>query len=401
MIVDARLQLGFGTAGKIIRSWILQLSNALFNLNQWHLATRRTKYTANLNCLEGARVNSIKTAFLLITYLAIFNFVDVRGESNQLLTNPASATLSAPNNIRLGSVEPPLFQSSFGSGCELNRNLSTNQHADITGKDSLFQSKNDWETDLENNGILGDFQFQFEGGSWDDRDIKLSSDPLDSENTVLEVTIKNATIPAWGDHLKGRAQANIYGNPNLRSAYISRKVFFPTDLEALRDYPGKIDWLTIEQFWLPAGWTGAPNPFRITLDVVKDRGERELHFRAKGDIKPASTWDSIWDYTAEDFDIPLGQWLTLETYVVAGKEDSGRYELAITTSEGTREVLFSLSKPTVDPQSITTPLITEWNPFMLYTVDTVIDQVREAGGSLTIFVDDLAIYPSPPGSSRL
>ncbi len=271
---------------------------------------------------------------------------------------------------------------------------------DIVGVDRSVDPPNDWETDLEGYPRFGHFRIQYQGGTPQDRHARIVPDPTDAGNLVLRYWLKNPRTPAGSNRFKGRIQANIYQNTDLTEVYQKRRLYLHPDCNALRQYPDSFGWLTLEELWLAAGWIDHPHPFRITLNLRKEKGPgKPLFFDAHGQMRDEEEdcWQpTVWQETNRQFDVPIGRWMTLETYYQQGNGQSGRFYFAAHPEGGKRQVVFDLTTWTYSPDAPNPVPMTHWNPLKLYTSAALVNHVRNAGGVLQVFYDDIEIRESWP-----
>jgi len=272
---------------------------------------------------------------------------------------------------------------------------------DILGVDRSVAAPNDWQSDLEGHPKFGSFSIQYQGGTPEDRFARIVPEPANPANHVLHYWLKNPRTPAGPNRFKGRIQANIYGNSSLTEVYQKRRLYLHPDMGLLQQYPDRFTWLTLEELWLAAGWINHPFPFRISLHLNKDEGAgRPLHFYVHGQMRDVEQdrWihPMLWDQANREFEVPVARWMTLETYYRQGDGRHGRYFLAVQPDGGDREVVFDLTAWTYSPDATEPIPMTHWNPLKMYTSANLVDYVREAGGVLQLYYDDLEIWSSWP-----
>ena len=291
----------------------------------------------------------------------------------------------------------PVFRSGFEPDSTLiPRGSGVND--DIRGVDHSVPPPNDWANDLEGYPKVGFFNIQYQGGEFEDRYARIIPDPTRDDNHVLHFWMKNPRIPSSSSPTgyKGRIQANVYNNSDLTEVYQRRRLYLHSDMQLLREYPGRFTWLTIEELWLAAGWIGHPYPFRIKVDLSKDTGAGEaLHFSVHAQMHD-ERYINIWNQTNRDFEVPIEQWMTLETYYRQGDDQSGRFFFAVTPEGGERKVIFDVAGWTYSPVASTPTPMTDWNPMKMYTSDTLVNYVRESGGVMQLYFDDWEVWDGPP-----
>lgn len=292
----------------------------------------------------------------------------------------------------------PIFRSGFEPPTQLRLGF---RNDDIVGADSSVAEPNDWVSHLEGHPEIGAFSIQYQGGNRSDRLAAIIKDPTASDNHVLHFWLHRARTPAGPSNFKGRIQANLYGNRNIEEVYFERRIFLHPDFTLLASFPEKIQWLTIEELWATAGWIDHPHPFRISLNLIKEvGGDEPFRFAVHGQKKTRDGWwaGRLWEATNTEFRVPVNTWIKLITYYKQGAADEGRYCLTAELPGGEREVVFNLLVPTYDPASPQPISLTHWNPLKLYTSAAIVDHVRHYGGTLQMYMDDIAIWRSVPSS---
>lgn len=291
----------------------------------------------------------------------------------------------------------PIFRSGFEPDSTLiPRGSGVND--DIRGVDHSVAPPNDWVNDLEGYPKVGFFNIQYQGGEVEDRFARIIPDPTREDNHVLHFWMKNPRTPSGSSATgyKGRIQANVYNNTDLTEVYQKRRLYLHPDMELLREYPERFIWLTIEELWLAAGWIGHPYPFRIKVDLSKEQGAgKPLRFSVHAQ-RHDERWITIWNETDRDFEVPIAQWITLETYYRQGDDQNGRFYFAVTPEGGERKVIFDVAGWTYSPVASTPTPMTDWNPMKMYTSDTLVNHVRESGGVLQLYFDDWEVWDGPP-----
>jgi len=281
----------------------------------------------------------------------------------------------------------------FSSGYEDNViGFPIDAHEDITGSDISFISNNDWENDLENNNYIGNFKFYYEDGNYSDRYARIISEPNNTSNKVLHFWLNNAAISSSLFKKKGRISANLTNNTNLREFYIKQKLFIHSDWSILKDYDDKITWLTIQEFWndLPK----EDFPFRVTLNIQKViKGQDELYFGAHGQTrKKKHKWDVVWETINTDFPVPIGEWITIETYFKEGDADNGKFKFVITDNNGLKTEIININNFTYHPDACCPDGVGTFNVMKLYTDDKLINYMNNNNKTLQVYWDNLEFY---------
>jgi len=262
---------------------------------------------------------------------------------------------------------------------------------DIIGIDNSVLPPNDWVIDLDGHPNIGDFYFFYEGGNDTMRYAKIVQDPTNPSNKVLHYWLKYANVSGLD---KGRVEANLWYNNNLHNLSQKVRIFLPDDWNILKNANGGIvDWMTIAEYWNNAGpWSGEGYPFRISLSIYKeDPYSTDLTFNVTADIK-TTYWQAIWEESDTTFSIPVGQWITLETYYKEGNQTNGRFVLAVTPDGGSRQIIFDITNFTHHPNDSSPDGLGHYNPMKLYSSKPIIDYVRNNGGILQLYWDDFEIW---------
>lgn len=244
---------------------------------------------------------------------------------------------------------------------------------------------------------LGRADIQYEGGRVDERMARIESDPVVERDQLMEFRLEKANVrDGKAAPHKGRIQMNIYENEGVRQVRMTVRMYLSQDFKWMRDYPGKVDWLTISEWWNNAGWTGEAYPFRISVNLVNQPGAEPgaIHFKVHAQELDLVTrrWNRlVWERVNRDFSVPLGKWVTLEYVYVEGNARKGRFYLAATPEGGKRVVVFDVTGYTQHPDDPSPDGLRHWNPLKLYTSRELIDYVRRHDGALDILWDDLHV----------
>lgn len=241
---------------------------------------------------------------------------------------------------------------------------------------------------------FGNLSIQYDGGGKANRLASITSDPIDPNNNVLLFDIQKPNVMGKrGLPVKGRAQMNVYNNKNIKHFKMSVRLFLPVELQLLTDYPEKIDWLTISEWWNNAPWTKQLYPFRITVNLFKDSGKAPIVFQAHAQtytIESKQWNEDIWELVNRDFNIPFGKWMTLEYEFIEGDKFKGRFLMAVTPEGGKRTIVFDVHNLTYHPDDPEPDGLAHFNPLKLYTSVKVINYLSNQGGSLRVYWDDIA-----------
>jgi hypothetical protein len=292
------------------------------------------------------------------------------------------------NNIEL------VFQSGFEGTTEVVSDGGNDYGASferITGIDNTLTPKNNWDTDWMATLSGGKMQVQYTGGDATKRFARVITDPTKANNKVLHYWL-NDSWPADGGQLKSRIQTNLYGiKTGYKEFYQSVRLYLTEDFNALRDYPGKITWCTLSEFWNNEWWvTNEPYGFRITLGVGKPGSATEdLNFILNAENAGQT---EVWNGNNTTTKVPIGKWFTMDYYFKEGNKDNGRFWMAITPDGQTTQVVFDVHNYTHMTTDPAPNGLTGFNPMKLYTGSYFVDYVKSKGKTLQIYWDDYKLW---------
>ncbi len=272
---------------------------------------------------------------------------------------------------------------------ELNGNINTN-YADIYGTDNT--TGYNWVADFDNSPDIGNFRIYYEVGDTLKAKASIVLDPLNINNQVLKFKIDSANIPN-NENPKGRIQAAINGNTNLKEFSFKVKLYLHPDIDTLRYYNDDFNWLTLMEFWNNS--SNQPFPFRITLNIQKPDSlvGSPLYFGAHGQTKiTGGLWNDVWAEIDTSYIVPTGEWLTFETYFHEGDSFNGRYKVVVTDSLNNSHTLFDITDFTHHPDDPNPDGVTNFNPMKLYTSGVLIDGMRQNNAELSVFWDNFEIW---------
>jgi hypothetical protein len=282
----------------------------------------------------------------------------------------------------------------FRSGFESNIRLANESSGwvDIFGVDRSVNPPNDWNKDFGQDP-LGTFRFQYAGGDTSQRQVSIEPDPTDSSNRVLRYWMKHVNVkPSASYGGKGRIQANVAGNKNLKNFYYRVRIYFHSDWQYLRNWEDKMGWFILAEFWNNANWTREGHPFRIHITIGNDpESDTGLHFGVGAQVNDGR-WKEVWRESNGLFSIPLEQWLTAEVYLREGKNEHGRFYFAITRQDDTKTIIADVHDTTCHPDDPAPDGFTQFNPMKLYTHNKNVHRVCSQGGALQIYWDDFELW---------
>jgi hypothetical protein len=232
----------------------------------------------------------------------------------------------------------------------------------------------------------------FEAGDISQRFAEIRQDPIYSDNHALVFGIREPNVGGT----KGRVQLVSYDNANIKQATISTRMMLGGGMEALREYPDAINWLTISEWWNNPGWISDPYPFRISVHIVKESADPSspLLFRAEAQTQGEDgRWtNEIWSHTATGFHIDTRRWINLQYGFKEGGSSTGRFFMsAAYDGDAAPTTIFDITDATHHPDDPAPDGLTHVNPLKLYTSADLINFVKGQGEVIEIYWDDLKI----------
>jgi hypothetical protein len=240
----------------------------------------------------------------------------------------------------------------------------------------------------------------YEGGNKKNRYARVTTDPVAKDNKVLQYWLKDARVQ--GMHKgkrKGRIQINL-AEINKTSVFQRYRIYLHPDLSKYRQYPNGNGWFTINEFMMGAHWKHHPYPFRISLNISKSAGVgKPLYFVASagkavsGGTKSNSKWKDIWGVVGYKFEVPVGEWIDIEIGYKQGNKKTGRFYLAAKREKDKKfTTVFDIRDWTYHPNSPKPVALTHWYPLKIYTGENIINFVRNKGGVVQMYFDDVELY---------
>jgi hypothetical protein len=310
-------------------------------------------------------------------------------------TDPGSGRGISPSKDR---VATPIFVPAFMTGYEINESSATpaNEIAWMVFENtSPQQDAPPWAMSVfyENAGDVGD------------RYARVIDDPTTNEaNRVLHYWLKNAVIDSgFQEHTKGRIQTGFPGQlVDAYKIYSRQRIFFHEDMNLILTYPADGDswWhgVIFHDFWMGAAWLDHPNPSLISLTLFRYDGALRISMLHK--TMPDQR--TIWSRQNLAYEMPIGEWFTIELGIKTGDAQTGRAVVVITPeSTGISTIVFNVTNWTYDPEADqpggTGPVpVTHWNAQKLYASDNMIHHIRDAGGVMQAYFDDFTFSDEWP-----
>lgn len=283
-----------------------------------------------------------------------------------------------------------IFQSGFEGSTRIIEQES--KSANIVGNDNKLNQLSDWEKDLGSHLNIGYFNFQYQGGEKSQRLAEIVPEPRNPANKVLKFWIKEPNV----NPKKGRVQANVYNNTDIKELRYSVRLFLPGDINAVKSAPFEVKWLTLMEFWNNANWREEDYQFRISVNLQKPGKETgSLHIGVKGQVYDvaADKWKKpyLWDFTNTSFVVPVEKWMTIDVLFVEGNAKTGRLKISITPDGEPTTVVHDIKNYTHHPDDPAPDGLSHFNPLKLYTSDEVINHVTKSGKLLSVYWDDFKL----------
>ena len=292
----------------------------------------------------------------------------------------------------------------FASGFEPGTQIQDidDLFGDIIGEDLSVAGPSDWEGDLEG-GLFGEFRVYYEGGTLDQRELRLGVDPEDDQNQVLEFILRAPNVAVVdddevacndpGEERKGRIQAVLRQNANLRQLDYSVRMRLDGGFVLLSGADTPITWLTVAEFWnnLP----GQDFSFRVTMNLNKLDAAvgTPLSWGLHGQTNDGDGWEDVWTHETEpaEIPVPLGEWFELHVGLVEGDAETGRVQVSMDYAGASYEII-DRAVYTYHPDDPAPDGLNDLNPLKLYTSGPLLCAVADAGESLVVRWDDLVIH---------
>jgi hypothetical protein len=269
----------------------------------------------------------------------------------------------------------------------------------ITGIDYSVPAPNNWASPH--------FKFWLYGMTWDKGRYaaQIVPEPGKPSNNILKFYL---TQPS-SDRI--RMQGDFQFPIGTRELSYSVRVFIPENMNALKNYPGPINWFTIGEYWSGPQNVADDVCSRVTIGIGKSTASptNDLYFHAymKNYTKTGSA-NTVWGSTSDlnwagpPTAVPIGKWFTLEVYLKEGNQTTGKFYAAMTPDGGAKKVLFDVTNFTHNTAEANPNGIDGWVSFMkLYTSDEI-GTYMQKHGYLQMYWDDLKVwFGKLPGPSML
>ncbi|MFC4213573.1 hypothetical protein ACFOWA_20450 [Pedobacter lithocola] len=337
-------------------------------------------------CLSGLFAKSSehtsqkKTLFLTSCSLTIGMMISITSWAQEVKNKQLKPQLIIQSNFE-GTTRVVPIPGTKDYGASIER---------LAGKGAKLRNS-DWDKDLIPVIKSGILEVQYTGGDSSKRYAKVVPEPGNPNNHVLKFWLDGSWTADLGLQ-KARVQTNLYGiKGGFKEFYQSVRVFLSNDFAVLRDYPKRITWLTLSEFWNNEWWVKEEKyGFRNGLCIGKlDPNETDLNFLLNAE-DPGQK--EVWRYNNTNVKVPIGKWFTMEYYFKEGNKETGRFYLAITPDGEPKKVVYDVhnfTHMTTDPAPNG---LTGYNPMKLYTSPEIVAYVKSKGKTLQIYWDDFKLW---------
>ncbi|NOQ70598.1 MAG: hypothetical protein GQ574_01270 [Crocinitomix sp.] len=282
----------------------------------------------------------------------------------------------------------------FNFGFEDVELIQSGNSAGIIGLDSGYPDLNNWDSWLQGKNEYGSLSILYEDGDISERIAELVTDPENPDNTVLHFDIKSPNVYEGDSPVKARTQMQLHNATCIKEYYQKVDLYFPSELALLSNYSEQIYWLSIFELWNNANWTKEKYPFRITVGLQKEEGVgNPIYFDAEAQlVTKFGSFKNVWSEVNTNFEVPFGQWMTLEIYILEGNETNGKFYSAVTPYGESKQVLFEIDNATQHPKEKCADGFTHIHPLKWYTSDKIVNYMKDNGESLAVYWDNWEVW---------
>lgn len=310
----------------------------------------------------------------------------------------------------------------FASGFEGSTQVTTTgqiQTDDLAGVDPSAGGPSDWGRDLDDRPEVGAFVIAYEGGNTGDRVARVIDDPavapVDTSrpvNRVLRYWLGSANVlRPTGLPLEGRIQGTLTDLVGVRDLYARHRLRLVSDAASVTSFAGAIggaqpdgadSGIVLYEAWNGPQGAAGPLAFRVVVDLVKPAGAfAPLRLRARGQTRDPNTlrYTTVWSRDSGVGAALPGRWVTVESYIADGRDDSGRLWLSLTPDGGAPETVFDVVGPTVHPDDPDLDGFADIELLVLEAPGDLLLDLEARGQALVADFDDVALYQGrrPPG----
>lgn len=287
-------------------------------------------------------------------------------------------------------TEELIFQTGFKNTVLTNGEYD---NVDFSGTDPDYSAKNSWE-DYKSHSNIGFVEIGYEDGDDSQRKASIVDDMDSAGNKVLKFQIFEPHIKEGSDY-KGRVQLSVHDNNCIKEIYQSVKLKLHPDLAFYKQRSDRLYWFTLFEFWNNGAWTKEKYPFRVSINLNKEEGiGSDINFRVKSDYQKCRTckWKEVWGETNGSFPVVFGEWMEIELYIKEGDENNGRFYMAVTPENGTKQILFDIHNTTQHPKEKCADGFTHFEPMKMYIGEDDINYMKDKNKELSIFWDDWKLF---------
>ncbi len=287
-------------------------------------------------------------------------------------------------------TEELIFQTGFKNTVLTNGEYD---NVDFSGTDPDYSAKNSWE-DYKSHSNIGFVEIGYEDGDDSQRKASIVDDMDSAGNKVLKFQIFEPHIKEGSDY-KGRVQLSVHDNNCIKEIYQSVKLKLHPDLAFYKQRSDRLYWFTLFEFWNNGAWTKEKYPFRVSINLNKEEGiGSDINFRVKSDYQKCRTckWKEVWGETNGSFPVVFGEWMEIELYIKEGDENNGRFYMAVTPENGTKQILFDIHNTTQHPKEKCADGFTHFEPMKMYAGEDDINYMKDKNKELSIFWDDWKLF---------
>ncbi|WLQ16363.1 hypothetical protein O5O45_10580 [Hahella aquimaris] len=283
-----------------------------------------------------------------------------------------------------------VFSSDFNEGVYFQE-IQPGKTAEPKLSSNQFSCVRNWTSEQTTTMGFGGAFINYEGGDLTERWAQVQPALDNPSNKVLAFALKKPNV----NNEKGRVQLDVTGKTGFKELKLLVRMYLSNSFSMLRTYPKTIDWLSLSSWWNNPHWDGDPYPFVVSVNINKPsvkEGENQLRFavRARSYNQTTQKWDdALWREVNQTFEVPVGQWISLEYTFIEGDAETGRFKMTAALDNQAPQTIFDIHNYTRHPLDPSPDGISIISPMKLYTSAELIDYVTANGGLLTIQWDDM------------
>lgn len=303
-------------------------------------------------------------------------------------SSKSSSSVSSSSSKSSSSMSSSLSSTSAVSGSLDVYFQDDFEGSTLAGTSTKYPSN--WS--LKNHDSISSLGFNNVGGL-DYAFQKFVLDPTETGRTVLYAQTLNDD-PAVSGTTRAQMSIGFKTTLDLSVYHTSHRMYLHPDMQELAQYSEKITWLTLFEIWTfrNEAWDGdIAGSARWTFSLNKDVGiGKPLYWTIESEyMQPANIkFHDIWPKVKNtQVDIPFGKWFTLDYYLKRGQGSEGHIVIAITVDGEQKIELFNIKNHTIYPDHPEL-ILKAWQPFKLYTSDTILDWLSARGKKLAAYYND-------------